>query len=117
MSTDSNDTTRTTEQQNIINADRTRNTNAPHLVDEGHTASGDRLLSITCEGVRYYYAERNSTTLELRSMERVDSGQGVPTEVVASVSCMDVPDGVRLTLKLHGFRMTGRNSRLVGVMQ
>lgn len=100
----------------VINPDRTRGTDAPPLIDEGHTASGDRLLSITSAGIRHYFAERNSTTLELRSMERAADGRGLPTAVVAQTTCMDVPARVRQTLKLHGYHMQRRGSLVSEVM-
>jgi len=99
----------------VINPERTTGTDAPPLVDEGHHASGDRLFSVTCEGVRYYMVERNSTTVELWSMERARDGRGIPTSVVCSVTAMDVPDKVRQTLKLHGYRLTQRGSITAGL--
>lgn len=89
---------------------------APELVDEGPADSDNALYSITVEGVRYYLVERNPTTLQLKSMEQAESGEGIPSDVVAGIRYEDLPDQVRLTLKVEGYRMVGKNSLLAGVM-
>lgn len=87
---------------------------APNLVDEGDTESG-KLYSVKAEGVRYYLIEKNPTTLQLQSMETECDG-GIPSSVVAGTRYEDLPNEVRLTLKVEGYRMVGKNSLLLEVM-
>lgn len=89
---------------------------AASLATEGHTTDGDQLISITTkEGVSYWFARRNQTTLELREIDDAD-GNSVGSEVVAGVVYEDLPDEVRRVLKVEGFRMVARDGFLAGVI-
>lgn len=89
---------------------------APELVHEDELDSGDRLMSIQAnDGTRYWLAERSQTTLELRSIDGPE-GDSLPSGVVAGMVYEDLPAEVRLSLKVEGYRMSGRNSLMMDVM-
>ncbi len=95
---------------------QTTTSEAPSLVHEGNTADGSRLMSIEADdGVKYWFRERNQTTLQLQTVDD-ESGENLPSEVVADIHYEDLPDEVRVVLKREGFRMTGKNSLLGEVM-
>ena len=95
--------------------DRTQGHDAPPLINEGHVASGDRLMSIQTDDMKYWFAERSRTTLELWSID-TSAGDAVPSEVVAGTVYEDLPCEIRLTLKLEGYRMVQKNGLLASVM-
>lgn len=82
---------------------------------DGETDGGDDLLSVeTNDGERYWFAERDRTTLELRSIDYNDGT--VPSSVVSGMVYEDLPQEVRVALKRDGYRMVGRNSFLARMM-
>ena len=95
--------------------DRTQGHDAPPLINEGHAANGDRLMSIQTDVRKYWFAERSRTTLELWSID-TEEGESVASEIVTGTHYEDLPPKVRMTLKLEGYRMVQKNGLLASVM-
>ena len=87
----------------------------PTLVEDGWTEGGDDLLSVETEsGERYFFAKRDPTTLELRSIDC--QGRPVPSDVVSGMSYEDLLPEIRAVVKRDGYRMIPRNGFLAGLM-
>lgn len=86
------------------------------LVEEDETEDGARILSTTCDGVRYWFTEVNATTLQVREVEVVGGGS-LGSGVVDGVRYEDLPPGVRMVVKRAGYTVVSRGGVLAEVME